>query len=377
MKGVFSGRMKDDKLKFLILILVMAFALRSFGLWDRQLGVDEGVTLAYGYSFEEAIGFSNSDFYPPLSYALFVPFLSVFGELGTRIIFALLGTLAVYLFFLIAKNYFPKKEALIATALFALNPFNVFYSIQLRQYLPLLLLFQLSLYFLIKFQKKGSWNNLTGFAVSGVLLMFVHYIGIFYVFAIGLFGFWLQWKKKDLKKFSVALVILFIAFLSLVPLALTQYSEFTGTNYAGENASFNPASIPYAFYKLSAGVNISSALAFFPPLILAAPLMLCLALLGVWLAFKEKKEWVFPLFAFTGIIALFLLAAVKAPMLFGYRYLFPVLPLLVLFTAKGLFHFKGNKRTAIFFLLSLLWLSAIFYYYLVSPQPDWNALIGL
>ncbi len=370
-------KFSDKKIQLLLLILLLAFSLRVFGVWDRALGVDEGITLAHGYSFGEAIAFSNSDFYPPLSYALFVPFLVLFGEFGTRIVFALIGTLAVYLFFLIAKNYFPKKEALLATALFALNPFNVFYSVQLRQYLPLLLLFMLSLYFLLEFLKKNSWENLAGFAVPAAMMMCVHYIALFYVFPLWLFGLWRQSQKKEMKKFAFASIFLLVVFLSLLPLALSQYSHFTETSYSSENSPFNPESVPYAFYKLSAGVNISSALAFFPPLILAAPLVLCLAFLGIWLAFKEKKEWIFPLFAFFGIVLLFLLAAVKAPVLFGYRYLYAVMPLLVLFAAKGLFYFKANKRIAIFALLSILWLSAIVYYYLVSPLPEWNALLGL
>jgi len=377
MVSVFSGRLKEDKAKFLVLILIMAFTLRSFGLWDRALGVDEGVTLAYGYSFEEAIGFSNSDFYPPLSYALFVPFLVLFGELGTRIVFAFLGTFAVYVFFLLAKKFFPEKEALLAAALFALNPFNVFYSVQLRQYLPLLVLFLLSFYFLLEFLKNNSWKNLAKFTVPAALMMYVHYIALFYIFPLGIFALWTQWKKRKLKKIGVAIIFLFVVFISLVPLALTQYSEFTGTNYSSENSSLDLTNLPYAFYKLSVGVNISSALEFFPLLILAAPLVLGLALFGLWLAFKEKKKWVCPLFSFIAIILLFVTAAFKAPFLLSYRYLYVGIPLFLLFVSNGLFYFKENKRLAIFAVLLFFWLLAIAYYYLVSPLPDWNALLGL
>jgi hypothetical protein len=154
--------------------------------------------------------------------------------------------------------------------------------------------------------------------------------------------------------------------------------ERTGAVAFNSGTSFSPAIYPYAFYKFAVGVNISSAMGFFPPLLLAVPLVLGLALYGIFLFWKEKaQEGSFIVFFFIITALILAIGSLKAPMLFSFRYLFPLMPAFILFLSKGIFALKGKKALACIAVLLLLWLAVISYYYSVSSLPDWNALIGL
>ncbi|MFH1234465.1 MAG: glycosyltransferase family 39 protein [Candidatus Diapherotrites archaeon] len=368
---------QEKKLLFLALILLLAFSLRVFNLADRQPGVDEELTIRVTKSFGDALLFSNSDFYPPLSYIFMVPIISFFGAFGARIVFALAGVLAVFLFYLLAKNFFPEREALLSTLLFALNPLNVFYSVNLRQYIFLLVLCLAAMIAIISLLKKFSWKPLAALCISLVLMGFINYVCWAYAVAAALFALIFLRKKDYFKKCAAGISLVFLLFALLLPLALSQFGNFSKSQYYAGSA-FNPAIYPYALYKFVVGVNISSAIDFFPPLLLAVPLVLGLASYGLFLFWKEKSDSSkFIAFFFIVSAAILALGSLKAPMLFSFRYLFPLMPAFILFLSKGIFALKGKKAMLAAAAVLLFWLMAVAYYYSVSSMPDWNALIGL
>ena len=362
----------------LFLIVLLAFSLDACGLWNRELGVDEGLTINVTKSFSSAIDFSNSDFYPPLSYTFMVPFFALLGVFGTRVLFAFIGVLSVALFYFLARGFFGEGKALASTLLFALNPLTVFYSVHLRQYTPLLFLLLLALYSFIALQRRFSWKALAGMLVPCVLMGYIHYASWVYVLALALSAVFFYREKKRFKNIALGLALAFLALALLVPLALSQFSEFTGSQYYPKETLFDPFIYPYAFYKFAVGVNISSALEFFPPLLLAAPLVLSFAAIGLHGFFRSSKpNSRFLLFFFFFSVFLLFLVSLKVPMLFSFRYLFPMMPLFSLFLSKGLFSANGKKAVVSAAAIIALWLAAIFYYCSVVSQPGWNALVGL
>lgn len=121
---------------FIVILLILAFSVRISGIEERALGVDEDWTIRISQSYKEAMDFSNSSYYPPLFFLLLVPSLSFFGVMGTRVVFALISTLSIGVFYLIALKFFSTKKAFIASMLFAFNPLCIFYSVHLRHYMP-------------------------------------------------------------------------------------------------------------------------------------------------------------------------------------------------------------------------------------------------
>ncbi|MEM0360074.1 MAG: glycosyltransferase family 39 protein [Candidatus Diapherotrites archaeon] len=367
---------QDKKTIFLIVILLLAFCIRVFNLSYRQAGVDEELTIRVTKSFEEAIAFSNSDFYPPLSYVLMVPVVSLLGGFWARFFFALVGTLAVFLFYFLAKAFFSEQEALLSTLLFAFNPLNVFYSVNLRHYVFLLLLSLLAMLAMISLLKKFSMKSLALFCASLVLMGYINYVCWAYAIAALVFFLFFLKDKKFFKECvgGMALVLLCLAFL--LPLAISQFNNFSKSHYFAQ--PFNPLIYPYAFYKLAVGVNISSALNFFPPLLFVVPIVLVLFVYGAILFWRQKNEvGRFIFFFFIVSATLLALGSIKSPMLFSFRYLFPLMPAFIIFLSKGIFSFENFKALSLTAFIILLWLIAIFYYFLVSSLADWNAFIGL
>jgi len=362
----------------LLFIILIGFLIRVWNLPNKAFGVDEELTLKVTNSVSEAIAFSNSDFYPPLSHALFVPLLASFGVVGTRIFLAILSSFAVLLFYFFSKKFFEEEEALLSTMLFAIMPLNVFYSAHLRQYPVLIFLNLLAAYCFISLLQKFSWKHILLFSFACILMGYIHYTSWLYVLAFGILIVIFFRKRTQFKIFLGAIATILACLALLLPLALSQYSHFTQTHYYKEKNAFNLSSYLYIFYKLAVGINISSALSFCPLLLFAAVLVLLFLAIGFWLFLHEKepKARVLSIY-FLLSLALFFFASLKAPMLASFRYLSPTMPVFVLFLSKGLFSIGSKKSAIANIIIALFWLIAICYYYSVFTQPDWNKFIGL
>lgn len=134
------------KKAFIILLLITVFGgfLRFYKLSDNPISLNtDEVSFAYAaYSILKTgrdehgeplpVTFrSIGDYKNPVSIYLLVPSIAVFGmnEFGARFPFALMGTLAIPLFYLIGKKITNNISVGLLTALFlAISPWHVFYS---------------------------------------------------------------------------------------------------------------------------------------------------------------------------------------------------------------------------------------------------------
>ena len=363
---------------FLIILLILTFSVRVFYIGERALGVDEGWTIEIAQSYGAAWDFSASNYYPPLSFFPLVPLLGFCGVLGTRIAFALLATLSVWVFYLLALRYFSWREALVASTLFAFNPLFVFYSVHLRHYMPLMFLFLVLFYLFLRLVERFSFGRAALFSVVCSVMVYFHYISWVYIAGFFLYVLVFLRKRTDFWKYAGMFLVPVVLFLPIVPLAFSQFLHYSESAYFSSGVSFGVLGYFYAFYKFAVGVNISGVPAFIPLLFPFVAGLLLVALLGFYRFARDKKDaGLIAVFVFGCSLALFFIGSLKSSMLFGSRYLFPLMPLFSLFLAGGVFRFKGFARWLLVGLVLAGWLMAIVYFWQVSCLGDWNVFVGL
>jgi len=171
----------------ILLVLLLAAALRFYRLDGQSLWADEGNSVALaGRSLADITYGAAYDIHPPLYYYLLHFWARPFGisEFAVRSLSAVLGTLVVCLTFLLGRRLFDSWVGLVAAFLSAISPFQVYYSQEARMYILLAALSALSIYFLLKFMeaeaaddgRQQSLSLWAGFYVLATLLaLYTHY----------------------------------------------------------------------------------------------------------------------------------------------------------------------------------------------------------
>lgn len=164
----------------IFLILLVGLFLRLINL-NQSLWLDEAinVNVARSIDFLSLITkYSFSDFHPPLYHLILKSWISAFGasEIAVRIPSVIFGLGTVLMTYLIAKNLFEKKTALIASTLIATAPLHIYYSQEARMYMLAAFLSSLSVYFFIALLKKDNILNWFGFIASTAVMLYSDYL---------------------------------------------------------------------------------------------------------------------------------------------------------------------------------------------------------
>lgn len=121
----------------LALILLLAIGLRVYRLDAQSFWNDEGNSARIAErSIPLILEGAAGDIHPPGYYLLLAGWRALFGqsEIALRALSVTLSTLTVALSYSLAASLFGWKEALIAAALVAVNPFQVYYAQEARMY---------------------------------------------------------------------------------------------------------------------------------------------------------------------------------------------------------------------------------------------------
>ncbi|MDH7487431.1 MAG: archaemetzincin family Zn-dependent metalloprotease [Anaerolineae bacterium] len=124
----------------LLIILLLALALRLYRLDGQSLWADEGNSAALaGRPLAQIARDAAHDIHPPLYYWLLHGWTRLFGtsEVGLRSLSVVLGLLLVWLTYLIGRRLHGLATGLLAAFLAAVNPFQVYYSQEARMYMLL------------------------------------------------------------------------------------------------------------------------------------------------------------------------------------------------------------------------------------------------
>src|SRR4051794_12489434 len=171
----------------LLIALTLAGAALRFATLDLQsFWYDESVTVGLVqhnlWGVLDRIPGSEST--PPLYYVVAWLWTQVFGsgEVGIRSLSALLGTAAIPVFYLAARELARSERVGIAVAaLAAFNPLLVWYSQEARTYALLALLGGLSLYFFALLLQEARTRWIVWWGVTSALALTSHYFAGFLI----------------------------------------------------------------------------------------------------------------------------------------------------------------------------------------------------
>jgi mannosyltransferase len=203
-------------------ITAIGAALRFWRIGHQSYWLDESFTVALvDQGFADAMStIAETESTPPVYYALAWAWSQVLGtgEAGLRSLSALIGTITIPVFYLVARELFGDRAGLIAAALAALNPYLWWYSQEARAYALLVLLSAVSLLFLARAVRdpRGRWLGL--WALSSALALSTHYFAGFLLLGEAV---WLLRGRRSPAAMRAVLAVVAVAG-ALVPLALDQ-----------------------------------------------------------------------------------------------------------------------------------------------------------
>jgi mannosyltransferase len=233
----------------LLLILVLAAFLRFYRLDAQSLWADEGNSVSLsGRSLDHITAGAAHDIHPPLYYYLLHFWMRVFGnsEFAVRALSALLGTVLVYLTYLLGRHLSDYWLGLVAAFLSAISPFQVYYSQEARMYILLATLSALSVYSFVRFleaeaAKTQSTQHATRntylwaafYILATALSLYTHYsFPIVLVMENLLYGIWLaiSWRQGRVLGRVLRWVVIQLAVVALywpwLPTAYRQVSNW-------------------------------------------------------------------------------------------------------------------------------------------------------
>jgi mannosyltransferase len=215
--------MSKDHLGLLVIILI-ALALRLALLGEQSLWYDEGVTwLLSQKSPADLIRWTAADIQPPLYYLLIWETDALFGpgEWALRFPSVIFGVLTVPLIYVLARYLFlaspenlrassPRRLASaphLAAALLAISPVMVYYAQEARMYTLLVFEATLASYLLLKIlyptplvhtDSPSSFSlhpTVFLYALTAAAALYTHYFAAFLLIAHGLYSLFSLWRR--------------------------------------------------------------------------------------------------------------------------------------------------------------------------------------
>jgi len=204
---------------WLLLVLVLALAVRLFHIGDRVLWFDEAVSLLVAKaSVPDIVAAAQDDTHSPVYY-LALHFWPR-GELAGRGFSAVCGVLTVALVFLIGRKFGGITAGAIGAGLMALCPLHVWYSQEVRMYALQALLVTASWWLLFLALDSRCWRCWTAYAVAAALSLYAQYTSAFALVAQGICVLWL--RRDALRPWLLAQAGVALLFAPCVPLFVHQ-----------------------------------------------------------------------------------------------------------------------------------------------------------
>lgn len=210
-------------LRAIAAVTALGALLRLVTLDVQSFWYDEAVTVGlldqgFGDMLDQL---PDSESTPPLYYALAWLWSKPFGlgEAGLRSFSALLGTAAVPVAWLAARELVSRRAALLVALFAAVNPLLVWYSQEARAYALVLLLGTLSLWLFTRLMKRQSGRDAALWGLVSALAIATHYFAAFVIAAEAVLLIARAPGRRDV---VAATGVVALAAAALLPLAVTQ-----------------------------------------------------------------------------------------------------------------------------------------------------------
>jgi mannosyltransferase len=223
------------------LIIILGATLRFYDLGTESYWFDEIYSLhsaqeSLAWHIKSIISVGNAPIYPILSHF----WMNAFGssETAFRSLSALAGIGCIVVMYLVARELFGRKVALVSAFLMSISEFQIYYSQEARYYSVFLLVTLFSFFYFIRALRSGRLSYFALYALSSVLMYYSHTFGLFVLVAQSLY-FLLQWNRYRTVKMlwlSCQMVIVLAIAPGLFgsvkgPLSTEAHNIATGTKY--------------------------------------------------------------------------------------------------------------------------------------------------
>ena len=365
---------------FLLIIIIVAIIMRVLAITVNSLWWDELQSVrtadpSNSFSDILLIAKQSYDPAPRTFYFLLNVWFRVtgFNDFTARLFPLLFGVAAIPIMYGLGKQLLGRRLGLIAAALTAVNYFHIFHSLEVRFYSLLFFFSALSFLFFLRSVKRSSYFNLIVYALSTVLLMSIHYFGIFIFIVQGISWIFLvrrslgQNFRKHLPLMLTFLVVILI-YLPFVPRLLNTMQTSTAA------LSGNPGNDFFIRY-FEAFLGYSSIT------VVPAALALLFFVVVVFLFPTKKINTEITIVVFLWLLlplALAYLRTIFGDPTMGERYFIIILPALLIMMSLGI-HFieSGALRFAFlsfFILASIVNLTGEHRFYSFVKKDDFRGV---
>ena len=223
-----------------LLIIFAAFAIRLYRLDAQGFEPDEGSSIQFAASGFSGIvdTASSTEPHPPLYYSFLRAWYEFAGtsEFSLRFPSVVANVLALACLMKLASLLRWRSAALFGGVLFALNPYQVWYSQEARMY-PFVALFGvLALYWALRAYQEGRWRHLALYTCFMLLALYSHYYAIFLGVFVACLILVAALARRD-RRLSAgrwiaaqgAVAVLFVPWLAFAHRISVDYTRFNGS----------------------------------------------------------------------------------------------------------------------------------------------------
>ena len=239
----FSGSQNRKSLWSLLAILIGAFALRLVALGQRPMWYDEAFAVLYAekpfstmlYGTVTQVGGAAADVHPLFFYTILHGWMQAVGQspVAVRALPVLLGTATVAMIYLLARRLFDHRVGLVAAAITAVSPFQIYYSQEARMYALLGFAATAMTYFFVRAWTGNRRLDWIAFSLFGAMTLYAHNLGFMFVAGLDLWIAWMwltqrawRWRRLGAVVVSHLLMIgLFAPWLAIVPSQLGKIQQ--------------------------------------------------------------------------------------------------------------------------------------------------------
>jgi mannosyltransferase len=217
--GLVNAVRTSRYLQLLLLLTLLGAFLRLSQLGTASLWLDEASTLTFARRsiFEIWGALSGGEFNPPLFYWVEHAMLALGeSEVALRLIPAILGILTIPVFYLIGTELLDRNTGILAAALLAFSPFQIYYSQEARAYAPMLFFYSLAFWFFLRLLRSWDRRDALLFGILAAVAFWTHFYAFVPVLALFLFALGLKARElaRDLRT-AIPLGISLLAFVIL------------------------------------------------------------------------------------------------------------------------------------------------------------------
>lgn len=373
---------------YLLLITFVGILLRIYQIGKQSLWLDEVFTMHVSQLSPYEIWkftVSSFDVHPPLFYWLEHISISFLGltPLGLRIFPAVFGILTIPVFYVIGKDLYNENLGLLLSIFIAISPFHIFHSQDARMYTLFLLLFSVSVLFLIKYIKTKK----TIFFITSALILaatcYVHFLS-FVLSSIFIYTILLVLcleNKSLIKNTFTHLCICVISILPLIPTMVTTIFLNPSNPFyidSGRNIVYTGIDMIIRTTTQMSGSSIPLSLGLY-----------FLMIYGAYAMLPTVKNSIIPkITLFPPAVITIISIPLSYKMQLEPRYfIFLLLPLFLIISYGVYELYNGmktrytrlNKKiitTALVIIIILLHTPAIYFHYTANTKPDWSGLSG-